>query len=381
MRLLFLDQSGSLGGAELCLLDIVSFYGDRSLVGLFADGAFRELLEQHQIPVQVFSDRPIDVQKNSSLLKGSSSLTQLLPLIAQVAQLSRQFDLIYANTQKALVVGAIASLLSRRPFVYHLHDIISPEHFSTINRRLIVLLANQFAARVIANSEASKTAFIEAGGREEIVSVVYNGFDSQQYQLDEQSCFDRKQELGLIDRFVVGHFSRLSPWKGQHILIEALKYCPEDVTAVLVGDALFGEQEYVEQLHQQVEQLELGDRVQFLGFRSDIPALMSACDLIAHTSTAPEPFGRVIVEGMLCGKPVVAAAAGGTIELVEHGVTGWLCPPNDPRKLAEIICTCHDDAAQAEANAQQGKQQAIDRFNLETINQSIAAILTQILGE
>ena len=78
---------------------------------------------------------------------------------------------------------------------------------------------------------------------------------------------------------------------------------------LLVGDALFGEYEYLEQLHHQVKRLGLGDRVHFLGFRSDIPQLMSLCDLIAHTSTAPEPFGRVIVEGMLCGKPVVAAAA------------------------------------------------------------------------
>lgn len=377
-KILFLDQSGRLGGAELCLLDIAKFYSDRSLVGLFADGDFRQLLEQQQIPVQVLSDRAINVRKDSSFLRGLESFTQLAPLMNQAAKLSHEFSLIYANTQKALVVGSIASLLSRRPFVYHLHDIISSEHFSSTNRRLIVWLANQFATQVITNSEASKTAFIKAGGREEIVSVVYNGFDPQQYQVDEQSCVDRKQELELIDRFVVGHFSRLSPWKGQHILIEALQYCPEDVTAILVGDALFGEQDYVKQLHQQVAQLELGDRVQFLGFRSDIAPLMSACDLIAHTSTAPEPFGRVIVEGILCGRPVTAAAAGGAIELVEHGVTGWLCPPSDPRKLAEIICTCRNDSAQAEAIAHQGKQQAIERFNLKTTNEAIDRILSKV---
>jgi len=51
---------------------------------------------------------------------------------------------------------------------------------------------------------------------------------------------------------------------------------------------------------------------------------MTACDLVAHTSTVPEPFGRVIVEAMLCERPVVAAGAGGVVELVEPGKTGWL---------------------------------------------------------
>ena len=106
--------------------------------------------------------------------------------------------------------------------------------------------------------------------------------------------------MGLGDRFVIGHFSRLSPWKGQHILLEALVHCPADVVAILVGDALFGEQDYVQTLKAQVESLGLQNRVHFLGFRSDIVPLMHACDVVAHTSTAPEPFGRVIAEAMLC---------------------------------------------------------------------------------
>ncbi|MEG4172930.1 glycosyltransferase [Microcoleus sp. S13_D1] len=66
-------------------------------------------------------------------------------------------------------------------------------------------------------------------------------------------------------------------------------------------------------------ELGLEDRVNFLGFRSDIPQLMAICDLVAHTSTAPEPFGRVIVEAMLCGRPIVAAQSGWAIELIEPG--------------------------------------------------------------
>ena len=71
--------------------------------------------------------------------------------------------------------------------------------------------------------------------------------------------------LGAGDGFVVGHFSRLSPWKGQHVLIDALQHCPPQIKIVLVGSALFGEESYVQQLHTQIERLGLGDRVQFFG--------------------------------------------------------------------------------------------------------------------
>lgn len=375
MKILFLDQSGKPGGAELCLIDIAKPYRDSSLVGLFADGSFKQLLEQQDIPVQVLATQSIQVRKESSLVQGLSSMGSLLPLIARVVQSAREYDLIYANTQKALVVGALASFLSRRPLVYHLHDILSEDHFSRTNRTIAVTLANTRASLVIANSKASQTAFVEAGGRSELTEVVYNGFAPELYQTDESTCTQLRQQLGLDGRFVVGHFSRLSPWKGQHILIEALTQCPEDVTAILVGEALFGEQDYAQSLHKQVAELGLKEQVKFLGFRSDIVQLMSACDLVAHTSTAPEPFGRVVVEAMLCGRPVVAAAEGGIVELVEHDRTGWLVRPGEPTLLADAIANCRNQPHQAAMIANQARSTASQRFHLDTINQQIAQLL------
>jgi len=379
MKILFLDQSGKPGGAELCLIDIAKPYRDSCLVGLFADGSFRNLLEQQHIPVQVLATEPIQVRKESSFAQGLGSVSSLMPLIARVVRKAREYDLIYANTQKALVVGAIASFLSRRPLVYHLHDILSLDHFSRTNLSIAVTLANAQASLVIANSKASKTAFVKAGGREQITEVVYNGFEPKLYRIDESSCSQLKQQLGLDGRFLVGHFSRLSPWKGQHILLEALVRCPEDVTALFVGDALFGEQDYVQLLHKRVAELGLEERVRFLGFRSDIVPLMNVCDLVAHTSTAPEPFGRVIVEAMLCGRPVVAAEAGGAIELVEPDITGFLIPPGDPTRLAEIIISCRNQPLHAATIAHQAQSQASQCFDLTTVNQQIEKLLYRIV--
>ncbi len=375
MKILFLDQSGKPGGAELCLIDIAKPYRDSCLVGLFADGSFRHLLEQQHIPVQVLATEPIQVRKESSLAQGLSSLSSLMPLIRRIARKAREYDVIYANTQKALVVGALASFFSDRPLVYHLHDILSPDHFSQTNRRIAVTLANARASLVIANSQASQAAFVAAGGRERLTEVVYNGFQPELYQSNESNSSQLRQQLGLDGRFIVGHFSRLSPWKGQHILIEALAHCPKDVTAILVGDALFGEQDYVQHLHQRVAELGLEGRVQFLGFRSDIVPLMSACDLVAHTSTSSEPFGRVIVEAMLCGRPVVAAAAGGAVELVQHGHTGWLVAPGEPTLLADVITGCQNQPLHAASLAQQAQMYASQRFDLKTINQQLEQLL------
>ena len=377
MKILFLDQSGKLGGAELSLLDLAKFYRDFCLVSLFADGSFKTALEQNQVPVHILSTQSLKISKDSNFWQSIGNIRHLIPLIMEVASLSRDYDLIYANTQKAMVVGAMARFLTKKPLVYHLRDILSPEHFSRLNRKLAISLANNLASLVVANSQATKTAFIESGGKEHLVEVVYNGFALDRYRHQYDRATQLRQELNLEGRYVVGHFSRLSPWKGQHILIEALTHSP-NTTAILVGDALFGEDKYVARLHQQVKDLGLGDRVRFLGFRNDIPQLMSMCDLVVHTSTAPEPFGRVIIEAMLCGTPVIAAAAGGAVELIENQRTGWLTTPGDVGELADTIEQCRQNPELTENIALTGKAAASNRFNLLNTEQQIDRLLKSL---
>jgi glycosyltransferase involved in cell wall biosynthesis len=142
--------------------------------------------------------------------------------------------------------------------------------------------------------------------------------------------------LGIGETPLVGAFGRLAPWKGQHVLIEALRELP-GVHALIVGQDLYGEREYEAALRQTVTEGGLADRVHFLGFRTDIPLLMRAVDVVVHTSTAPEPFGRVIVEGMMSGRPIVATAGGGPEEILQNGTSGIIVPPNDSGALATAI--------------------------------------------
>jgi glycosyltransferase involved in cell wall biosynthesis len=105
---------------------------------------------------------------------------------------------------------------------------------------------------------------------------------------------------------------------------------------------------------------------------------MAACDLVTHTSTAPEPFGRVIVEAMLCERPVIAAAAGGAVELIENEQNGWLCPPGDTQKLAELITACYRQPEHTAVIAKRAKAQALQRFDVDTINQQIKQLLEKV---
>src|SRR5690606_35073539 len=186
------------------------------------------------------------------------------------------------------------------------------DHFGRLQRWAAVIAANLQVSRVIANSMATAEAFVAAGGDRDRVSVVYNGIDPAAFERTSGDQERRlRHDLGLGRAPLVAAFGRLSPWKGQHVLIEALRLLP-GVHALIVGAALYGEDAYAEDLQRRVKALDLADRVHLLGFRSDIPDLMRLASVVVHTSVAPEPFGRVLVEGMLAQRPVVASRAGGT---------------------------------------------------------------------
>jgi glycosyltransferase involved in cell wall biosynthesis len=249
----------------------------------------------------------------------------------------RGYEVVFANSQKALVVSALSSWVAQRPLIWNLHDILTADHFSALNRKVAVALANRFARRVIVNSEATLRAFHEAGGAVEKGTVVYNGIDIAPFDsVRAEEVKALRRELGVGEVPVVGVFSRLAPWKGQHVLIEALPQLP-GVHALFVGSALFGEDAYEDELHRLVEGMGVSDRAHFLGFRREVPLLMACCDVVAHTSIAPEPFGRVIIEAMAAGRPVVATQAGGALEIITDRETGRLVAPGDPTALATAV--------------------------------------------
>ena len=113
------------------------------------------------------------------------------------------------------------------------------------------------------------------------------------------------------------------------------------------------------------------------GFQDDVPAWMKAMDVILHTSTEPEPFGRVIVEGMAAARPVIAAAAGGVTEIVRHQHNGWLVKPGDVAALADAIGALRADPAMAQRLADQALADAQSRFSVDQYLQRMMQAIGQ----
>ena len=287
-RVLFVDHAAALGGGELSLVDVARAYRETSTFVLFADGPFRERLVREGVQVQVIEGGPaLHSVRRETVWPSVKAASGALSLAFRLAGLARRHDCLHANSQKAFVVACLAGALARRPVIWDLNDLLIPAHFSRTNIRLDVALANHLACRVIANSKAAADALIAQGGRPDKVRVVHNGIASAPFDaVTDDEVADARRELGLDGAPVIGVFGRLGEWKGQDIALDALRQLPS-VRMLLVGDALFGEQPYVERLRTQVDRHGLGDRVRFLGFRSDIPRLMRLVHVVpAHLDRA-----------------------------------------------------------------------------------------------
>ncbi|HEY7578955.1 MAG TPA: glycosyltransferase family 4 protein [Acetobacteraceae bacterium] len=130
---------------------------------------------------------------------------------------------------------------------------------------------------------------------------------------------------------------RLTHWKGQGVLIEALAQMGrQDIFGVLVGSDQ-GRDRYSTGLIRRAQQLGVADRLRLAGQCDDMPAALMLADVVVHASVAPEAFGRVVIEAQAMGRPVIASDLGGPVETVQQGVSGWRVPPGDAPALASAI--------------------------------------------
>jgi glycosyltransferase involved in cell wall biosynthesis len=376
MKTLYLDQTGQLGGGEIALLPWLCHVRAGAHVVLFEDGPFRTLLEESGVSVEVLALNNLkQVRRESGPLAVLSALPALLSLRRRVAAIAADYDVLYANSQKAFLIAAMAKRRGQ-PLVWHLRDILTAEHFSPVLRRVAVYFGNRYATRIVCNSQATANALIAAGGDRAKITVVHDGVDAAPFDVPADIA-ELRAQIAPGAPTLVGLFGRLTPWKGQHVLLEAIATIPS-AHAVLVGDALFGEQAYAATLYERAAQPDLGGRVHFLGFRSDVPALMRAMDILAHTSTASEPFGLVIVEGMLARRPVIATAAGGALEIVLPQQTGLLVAPGSVAELHDALQRLLANPAEAARLAAAGRERAEQHFSLAALFHGLSAVLASI---
>lgn len=264
---------------------------------------------------------------------------QLLKGIAYVRSTARdrRVALVYTNTF-VTVSGAIGGTLAGVPVLWHIREILTmPRPVRWLLYRTLGLCAD----RVVCISKAVRDSVLkEAPGLAAKSMVLYNAVTVAVHNIADQTV-GLREELGVPqDAPFVGMVGRISHWKGQEILVEAaalvLRSQPE-AHFVAVGSYFADESHYLDKLKSLITRLGLTGRFHLVDYRSNVTDVYRALDVFVLPSIKPEPFGRVTVEAMTQGRAVIATNHGGTVELIEDGVTGMLVPPADSKALAAAI--------------------------------------------
>jgi glycosyltransferase involved in cell wall biosynthesis len=206
---------------------------------------------------------------------------------------------------------------------------------------------------------------------------IYNGIPFERLVQGVEAC----EPFAPGRQWAIGMVGQLVGWKKHALFIEAACTVARefpDVLFFIVGDSLFEDNTAYELgLRRQVEERKMGDRVVFTGHRRSIGSVLGGMDMRVHQATA-EPFGRVVVEAMALGRPVVAANAAGPAELLRDGESGLLVPPNDAEALAAGILRLMRNPAEARVLGEQARHRAYELFSHERFVASCVEVYEEV---
>ena len=393
-RILYFDHTASLGGGEIALFNLVRNLDSTRydpVVMLSSEGPLRKKLDEAGIETHVLllSERVVQTRKDTLGLKSLTRVGEIGIILKYIRQLGRfirreQIDVVHTNSLKADLIGGLAARLARVPVIWHVRDRIEDDYLPRpvvrVFRRLCRLIPNY----IIANSAATlKTVGLPATAGGEVIHsgvevtgrfrVIHDGVGMDQTGAAAPSGNSAP---------VIGIVGRISPWKGQHIFLQAAAQVHARFPQVrfqIIGSALFDEAAYERELHAQAAEAGLTECVEFLGFRSDVAERIAGLDILVHASTTGEPFGQVVIEGMVAGKPVVATRGGGVLEIVEHGVTGLLVPMGEADPMANAILTLLQEPERGRAMGRRARERVLQHFTIEHTARKVEHVYDKIL--
>lgn len=385
MKIAYLNPGGTIGGAEMCLLDVLASLPAVAphaapLVILGGDGPLRGEIEALGILCEVLP-LPNEIarlgdagatrfaQKFALARRGLASVAATYAYTRKLARTLRahRVDLVQSNGMKMHLLGTWAAARAV-PVVWHLHDFPSGRAAMT---KLLRLTARK-GVHVVAVSEAVAADARRVLGTKAAVHAIHNAVDVARFHpgpedpafLDMSAGF-RESETPVVR---VGLVATFATWKGHDVFLEAISRIPADRPArfYVVGGPIYqsaGSQATLDDLKQRAKELGVADRVGFTGYQADTPRVLRALDVVVHASTRPEPFGRVIVEGMSCGRAVIAMTEGGAAELFRHEQDALGCAPRDPAALAAAMLRLIDDGPSRAQLGMAGRDTVLSRFD------------------
>jgi len=379
-NILQISTGAELGGAERVLLDVVRTLDRRRfrvhvLVPRF--GRLAEALRAAGIPTLIaeYWGRGHRLGRYSSWREYARALLSLPQVGGQIRAIARRANemsvaVIHAHGIKAQMFSVGLAPLVRARIIWHVHDFLRHRRFW----RIFQTLARLVPDLLIVPSHAVAREF----PRWENVRIIPNGVDLEEFAPSSPRRAAGSRRVGMI--------GALAPWKGHFVFLQAAERVSRvlpDVEFLIVGDEIYdttGHRGFRQAVEREVARRGLSSRVHFTGFCADIVPILQKLDVVVHCSLEPEPFGRVLVEAMACGVPVVAARGGATEEIVRDGESGLLVPPGDAECLAEAILTLLRDPSQLAEMGRSARAQAECAFDLREQVRRIEELYESLLA-
>ena len=244
-----------------------------------------------------------------------------------------------------------------------------------------------YGERVIAISNHIKNHILQNYKVDEAkIRLIHRCADIERFSpaaVTQERMINKIKEYNIADdKPVLLLPGRITRWKGQHLLIEALaKMKNRNYYCIITGDSQ-GRQHYMDYLEELVRKYKLEDRVGFFGRYSDVPALMMIANVVLSTAIEPEAFGRISIEGQAMGKIVVASDIGGTLDTVVDGKTGKLFKSNDAQSLADALdWALNLSATEAEKIGKAGIKNVRDNFTKQIMCGKTIEVYKEVLGK
>jgi glycosyltransferase involved in cell wall biosynthesis len=380
-RVVYVDHVARLSGGEIALLRLLPHLSDvNAHVILGEDGPLVQRLHTAGISVEVLpiAESARDARRGT-MRTGGVSARVVIETGSYIARLTRRLrqlrpELVHTNSLKAGVYGSLAARAAGIPVVWHVHDRISRDYLPREAVTGLRLLLRRLPDAVVANSAAT-LATIRPPRRTGIAEVLPNVLSPP----GRPPGVVRSRSRDGVTFGIVG---RIAPWKGQDLFVRAFAQSFPDgpERAVIIGSPLFGEEDYARDVVALAVGLGVRERVDFRGFRDDIFAELASLDVLVHASVIPEPFGQVVLEGMVAGLPVIASDQGGPAEMITSGKNGLLFASGNVTALARTMRELVDRpgersrlGAEAAANAAAAHEPGVVAAQLRSIYDRVLA--------
>jgi glycosyltransferase involved in cell wall biosynthesis len=224
-------------------------------------------------------------------------------------------------------------------------------------------LKSKLADRIVSISGATRRLLEEKGFGKKVENI-FLGIDTQLFSDRRTSALREKQGLP-VDAVVFGCAAHFLEWKGHLLLIKAFEdLCRMDKRLYLILAGGSWGDEYYESVQRTIEESDVSGNIRVIGTVSDMPDFYSGIDCFVLPSRN-EPFGYVYVEAMSCGKPVIACRAGGPLDIVEHGRSGFLVDINDRQALSERMMAYARDRSLGKQHGERARCVVLERFSKE----------------